>query len=130
MRAALTNITLYRFLKKGRNLMHQNNKKTILSRSRWATIIEFIHLNEENVKSLLFSAIRPEMIRVDVVLDNITDGGPLLSTRTILPDGGNRVYVCSLVRPKWLFPKMLSKEVLDLSVEDMLIFIANQIEVV
>ena len=110
--------------------MYQNNKKTTLSRSRWATIVEFIHLNEENIKSQLFSAIHPEMIRVDVMLDNVTQGAPLLSARTILSDGGNRVYVCSLVRPKWLFPKLLSREILDLSVQDMLIFIANQVEVV
>jgi len=64
-----------------------------------------------------------------VLLDNITEGGLMLSTRTVLPDGGSRVYVCSLVRPKWLFPKMLSKEIIDLTVEDMLICIANQVAV-
>jgi hypothetical protein len=109
--------------------MYQNNKKTVLSRSRWAEIVEFIHLNEANIKSLLMSAVRPEMIRVDVMLDNAGEGGLMLSIRTILPDGGNKVYVCSLIRPKWLFPKMLSKEIIDLSVEDMLICIANQVEV-
>jgi hypothetical protein len=110
--------------------MYQNNKKTILSRSRWAAIVEFIHVNEADIKTQLSSAIHPEMIRVDAILNNIVEGAPLLSTRTIMPAGGDSVYVCSLLRPKWLFPKLLSKEIQDLSVEDMLIFIANQIEVV
>lgn len=110
--------------------MYQNNKKTTLSRIRWAEIVEFIHLNETDIKALLSSAIRPEMIRVDLMLDNVIEGAPALLPRTILPDGGSMVYVCSLVRPKWLFPKILAREIQDLSVEDFLIFIANQIEVV
>jgi hypothetical protein len=109
--------------------MYQNNKKTLLSRTRWAEIVEFIHLNEADIKSQLMSAVRPEMIRVDVMLDNAASGGLMLSTRTIFPDGGNRVFVCSLVRPKWLFPDMLSQEITDLTVEDMLICIANQVAV-
>jgi hypothetical protein len=109
--------------------MYQNNKKTILSRSRWAEIVGFIHENEADIKTRLLSAIHPEMIRADLMLDNVIEGTPALSPRTILPNGGSTVYVCSLVRPKWLFPKMLSREIQDLSIEDFLIFIANQVEV-
>jgi len=110
--------------------MYQNNKKTILSRSRWAAIVEFIHLNEADIKTQLSSAIHPEMLRVDAMLKNVVEGAPMLSTQTIFPSGGDSVYICSLLRPKWLFPNLLAKEIQDLSVEDMLIFIANQIEVV
>jgi hypothetical protein len=53
----------------------------------------------------------------------------VLSSRTILPGGGSTVYVSSLIRPNWLFPDMLSREIQDISLEDFLIFIANQIEV-
>ena len=110
--------------------MYQNNKKTTISRSRWAEIVEFISTKEKDVKALLVSAVRPEMIRADVMLHNITEGAPALSSRTILPYGGSTVYVCSLIRPNWLFPDMLSREIQNISVEDLLIFIANQIEVV
>jgi hypothetical protein len=110
--------------------MSQNTKKTIISRNRWVKIIEFVDSNEANIKSLLSSAICPEMVRADVLLDNVIEGEPALSARVAVPDGGNTIYICSLLRPKWFFPNMLTREIQNLAIEDMLITMSNQVEVV
>jgi hypothetical protein len=110
--------------------MIQNTKKTVISRNRWTTIIEFIDSNEATIKTMLAGAIRPEMIRADILLNNVAEGKPQLSARIAMPDGGNSIFVCSLLRPKWFFPNMLCREIQDLAIEDMLIIMSNQVEVV
>ncbi len=110
--------------------MYQNTKKMQLTRNRWSDIVEFIHSNDSNIKSMLLSAICPEMIRADILLDNITEGSPSLFARTIVPDGLTSVYVYSFLRPKLFYPKIIERQINTIPIEDILIFIANQVDLV
>lgn len=110
--------------------MTQNNKKTTLSGIRWAFIIEFLNNNEADLKCMLQRMVCPEMVRADVFLDNIAEGMPRISVEAVLPGGGNRVLLCSVQRPQWFYPELLQREIESISIADMMLFVANQVEVV
>lgn len=110
--------------------MPQNNKKTLLTANRWSFIIEFLHNNESDLKTMLRSMVCPEMVRADVYLDNIADGSPSISVEAVVPSGGNRVLLCSLTRPPWFYPELMNREIESLAIEDMMLTIANQVELV
>jgi hypothetical protein len=118
------------FTRKGSNpAMSQNNKKTLIDHDRWVFLLEFLFENEVNIKSQLFSAVHPDMLRADVVLVNAAEGNPEISANTIFPDGGNRLLLCSMLRPALFHPDRIKSEIVNLTMEEMLMSVVNQIDV-
>jgi hypothetical protein len=108
--------------------MLQNNKKTIISLERWAFILDFLVQNESFIKVLLHGAIHPDMLRTDIVLKNLVNGVPEL-TSVILPDGGNDVLVYTLFKPALYHPETIKQEIENIPMMDILSTVSNQIDV-
>ncbi len=110
--------------------MNQNTKRTPLPGSRWMYLLDFLRSDNAAVKSLLLASISPRMIRTEVWLDNILSGTPTLSAEVTCPAGGNRVVVCTVVRPPLYDPLQLEQEINRISVTDMMLTVSNQVEVI
>jgi hypothetical protein len=110
--------------------MYQNTKRTPLPGSRWVYLLDFLRSDHPHIISILHDAITPGMIRAEVALNNIRNGVPTLSAAITYPDGGNRVVVCTIVRPPLYDPLQLHAEIDRLSVMDMMMTVSNQVEVI
>ena len=108
--------------------MLKNNKRTPINRNRWSNIIDFLISNELDMKSMVYSACCPEMMRVDFILENAAMGDLKISTRTILPEGGNNVVLGSFVRPMVVTPDRLKQRIDSITTAETMYFVANQIE--
>ena len=118
------------FTRKGSNpAMTENNKKTLINNDRWLFLLEFLSQTQDYIKDLLFNAVHPDMLRAEVILNNAAEGIPELTASTILPDGGNRLVLCSMLRPALFHPDRIKSEIENLTMEQILMSVVNQIDV-
>ena len=116
--------------KKGQQpAMTENNKKTIINNDRWLFLLEFLSQNEDYIKSQLFNAVHPDMLRVEVILKNATEGIAEITANTIFPEGGNQLVLCSMLRPALFHPDRIKSEIENLTMEQILMSVVNQIDV-
>jgi hypothetical protein len=111
------------------NHMTENNKKTLINNDRWLFLLEFLSQNEDYIKSQLFNAVHPDMLRAEVVLNNAVDGIAEITGRAIFPEGGNRLVLCSMLRPALFHPDRIKSEIENLTMEQILMSVVNQIDV-
>jgi hypothetical protein len=96
---------------------------------RWAYLLDFLYTDQRTIKSLLHATVDPEMIQTEISLTNILTGIPMLSASVRYPDGGNRVVVCTIVRPPLYDPLQVHEEIDQLSMSDSMMTVSNQVDV-
>jgi hypothetical protein len=114
---------------KGKTNMIENNKKTRITRDRWAFILDFLASEEQSVRSLLASSVHPDMVRADVYLTNATTGDPKLVADVVVPDGGEKLLVFSVQRPGPYYPGRLQRQIEGITFYEMISTVVNQIDV-
>ena len=118
------------FTRKGSSTaMTENNKKTLINNDRWLFLLEFLSQNQDYIKDLLFNAVHPDMLRAEVILNNAAEGIAKIKGRAIFPEGGNRLVLCSLLRPALFHPDRIKSEIENLTMEQILMSVVNQIDV-
>ena len=118
------------FTRKGnRPAMTENNKKTLINNDRWLFLLEFLSQNEDYIKSLLFHAVHPDMLRAEVILNNAAEGIAEITASTIFPEGGNQLVLCSMLRPALFHPDRIKREIENLTKEQIIMSVVNQIDV-
>jgi hypothetical protein len=114
---------------RAQNVMSENNKKTLINRDRWVFLLEFLSQNEDYIKSLLFHAVHPDMLRAEVILNNAAEGIAEITASTIFPEGGNQLVLCSMLRPALFHPDRIKREIENLTKEQIIMSVVNQIDV-
>jgi hypothetical protein len=109
--------------------MIENNKKTIMTRERWADILDFLLSQEASIRTRLASAVHPDMIRTDVYLINATRGKPEIRIEVMEPDGGEKLLLWTFNRPELYHPEMIRMEIEDITFNEMISVLVNQIDV-
>jgi len=118
------------FTRKGSNpAMTENNKKTLINNDRWLFLLEFLSQNQDYIKDLLFNAVHPDMLRAEVILNNAAEGIAEITANTIFPEGGNQLVLCSMLRPALFHPDRIKSEIENLTMEQILLSVVNQIDV-
>jgi hypothetical protein len=118
------------FTGKGNNpAMTENNKKTLINNDRWLFLLEFLSQNDDYIKDLLFNAVHPDMLRAEVILKNAAEGIAEITANTIFPEGGNQLVLCSMLRPALFHPDRIKSEIENLTMEQILMSVVNQIDV-
>ena len=100
-----------------------------MTRQRWVYILDFLVSEEASIKSRLASVVHPDMIRADVFLINATQGTPEIVIEAVEPDGGEKLLVWSIKRPRPFHPEQVRMEIDDITYNDMIGTLVNQIDV-
>ena len=109
--------------------MIENNKKTVMSRERWARVFSFLASEEDSIRTKLAASVHPDMIRADVFLLNATKGNPGIGIEVMEPDGGEKLLACTIKRPVLYYPMLIKREIQDISLYELINTLVNQIDV-
>ena len=91
-------------------------------------MLDFLYAKEPLIRGLAHSFARPEMIYLNVILHMDEKTGPRLNIENFYPTGDGKLVVCTIPRPRDFTTENMRKFIERISIGDMLITVANQIE--
>ncbi|MBD3318182.1 MAG: hypothetical protein GF344_20555 [Chitinivibrionales bacterium] len=110
--------------------MTQNNKRIAVTHGRWAFLCAFLLQNKDRMKSMLLTAMDPEMVRAQIVLTGIAHGEPNLHSEVEYPDSTkDRAIVLSLNRPTPYMEASVLSYIKAIDMTNVLAGVANQLNV-
>ena len=111
--------------------MSQNLRKLTIQKDTFSDICGLISLNTNSIKQMLYQAVHNDMIRCEVVIENISSGHlNLRSKTTFVTDSPDSLVISGIYRssPFGMFP--ISKFIQELDAQQMQANVSNQIELI